>query len=97
MKEIPFDELLEHFDPETKSGMLERIGEFGSTHVALMENLQMDSREGHYGAMTALLVGPNNTYKTVEELEGRHLNDLPSQRQYCTRFAVVPSGEGVRE
>jgi hypothetical protein len=29
-----------------------------------------------------MAVGPDNTYKNLEEIDGKHLNDLPSLRQY---------------
>jgi hypothetical protein len=48
--------------------------------VVLFENQTMDSSSR--GAMTAMVIGPTNTYKSAEDCEGKHLNDLPSQRQY---------------
>lgn len=48
--------------------------------IVLFENRMMDS--SNMGAMTAMIIGPTNTYKTVEECEGKHLNDMPSQRQH---------------
>jgi len=35
-------------------------------------------------------VGPNCTYKTSADTDGKWLNDLPSQRQYPTMVAEVP-------
>lgn len=48
--------------------------------LVLFENKMLDSSSR--GAMTAMLIGPTNTYKSVEECEGKYLNELPSQRQY---------------
>lgn len=48
--------------------------------LVLFENKTFDSSS--HGAMTAMLIGPTNTYKSAEECEGKHLNDAPSQRQY---------------
>lgn len=48
--------------------------------LVLFENKMLDSSSR--GTMTAMLIGPTNTYKSVEECEGKYLNELPSQRQY---------------
>lgn len=48
--------------------------------LVLFENKMFDSSSR--GAMTAMLIGPTNTYKSAEECEGKYLNELPSQRQY---------------
>lgn len=60
-----------------------------ATGIVLFENLMMDSSSR--GAMTAMLVGPTNTYKSAEDCEGKYLNDMPSQRQYPV--AWVPREE----
>lgn len=65
----------------------ERIKMFKPTHLVLFENQQMDS--SNFGNRTCLCVGPNNTYKTVEDVKSSHLNDLPSQRQYPTCFCRI--------
>lgn len=51
-----------------------------ATGLVLFENKMFDSSSR--GAMTAMLIGPSNTYKSAEECEGKYLNELPSQRQY---------------
>ena len=48
--------------------------------VVLFENLMMDSSSR--GAMTAMIIGPTNTYKSAEDCEGKFLNEMPSQRQH---------------
>jgi len=60
-----------------------------ATGLVLFENLQMDSSS--YGRMTAMLIGPTNTYKSVEDCEGKFLGELPSHRQYPV--AWVPRKE----
>ena len=40
----------------------------------------------HCGASSNMRVGTTCTYKTIEECENRHINDLPSQRQYATAY-----------
>jgi DNA polymerase III epsilon subunit-like protein len=88
MKEITFDELLEEFDESVHEAICRSIGKNDATHIVVAENVQLDS--SLLGARTAMAVGPTCTDKTVEECEGRWLNDLPSQRQYFVRYAVAP-------
>jgi len=57
--------------------------------IVLFENRMMDST--NYGRMTAMIIGPTNTFKSAEDCEGKFLNDLPSQRQYPV--AWVPREE----
>lgn len=56
-----------------------------ATHVVVFENHMLDSSE--HGARTAMLVGPSNTYRTLDALGAdgslKHLYDTPSQRQYA--------------
>ena len=54
--------------------------------VVFFRNEMLDSSQR--GLLSAMVVGPTCTYKTVQECEGNHLNDLPSQRQYA--FAYWP-------
>jgi hypothetical protein len=88
MKEITFDELLEEFDESVREAICRAIGKNDATHIVVAENAQLDASSS--GAITAMAVGPTCTYKTVEECEGKWLHDLPSQRQYFTRYAVAP-------
>jgi len=52
----------------------------GTEALVLFENVQMDSSQ--FGRQTVMCVGPERTYKSVAEIEGRWLGDLPSERQY---------------
>lgn len=56
--------------------------------VALVrfENLAFDSSQ--YGRATVVVVGPSNTFKSVEGCAGKWLNDLPSQRQYPVAYVT---------
>jgi hypothetical protein len=49
------------------------------------ENQQMDSSS--FGVRTQVAYGPGCTYKKPEDVEGKWLNDLPSQRQYPVSYA----------
>ena len=50
--------------------------------VALVEFQNVDMWSSRFGDNTALAVGPNHTYESVEACEGHHLHDLPSMRKY---------------
>lgn len=89
MEELKFFEFLDLFEDDTQEKICQQIIHYDATHVVLAENIDMCSSQ--FGKRTAMLVGPNNTYKTVEECEGKWLGDLPSVRQYFTKFAVVPN------
>lgn len=106
MEELTFDELVSSFVPAEVSTFAresviadieDRIRRYSPTHLVLFRNLQVDSSA--FGQAQILAVGPRNTHKTLDELEGGWLNDLPSQRQYPTHFCVVregsPAGEEV--
>ena len=65
----------------------------GATHLVVFQNITMDSSQ--FGAETVVAIGPTMTYKTLAEIEGRHLHDLPSQRQYPQEFVdLAHPGEG---
>ena len=51
-----------------------------ATHAVLFVNQAFDSSQ--FGAWHVMAVGPDNTYKSLDEIDGKHLNDLPSLRQY---------------
>ena len=54
------------------------------TGVVLFENLVFDSSE--YGKVNCMKVGPNCTYKTPEECEGKHLGYVPSRFQEAVAY-----------
>jgi len=56
----------------------------GGEDVVMFRNGQLDS--SNCGARSLTVVGPTRTYKTVAELEGQHLYDAPSQRQYAQHY-----------
>lgn len=82
---VSFAVLLSMMDPSVHENIARAVENSDSTHVALFENLDMSS--SHLGERTVLCVGPNNTYKTVADLDGSHLYDLPSMRKYPTMVA----------
>lgn len=56
----------------------------GVAGVVLFKNLDMWSL--NCGQSSCVVVGEDKTYKTVEECEGKWLNDLSSRRQYAECF-----------
>lgn len=90
MQELTMDAFLEEFDPEVRPKIKEAIARYeGVTHVVMARCEDMwSSMRGH---KTAMVVGPNNTYKTLEDCEGKWLGDLPSQRQHFVKYARVGS------
>jgi hypothetical protein len=97
MKQASLTELITTFtrglgvseEDQTRAAVSEKITshEGAISHLVLFRNEQLDSSE--VGRMTLCLVGPGCTYKSIAELEGKHLNDLPSQRQYPLFYCEV--------
>ncbi len=87
LEKVSMKELLEKFGLEIRPVIEERAQKLGASHVVCFENLQMDSSA--FGAMTALMIGPTCTYKTLDEVRERRLGELPSVFQYPTCYAEV--------
>jgi hypothetical protein len=86
MKQLNKAEFLELFDPSIHQAILDNMKRYpDATAMVCFENLQLDS--SRCGARSALVVGPSNTFKSVEFCQGKWLHDLPSQRQYPTSWA----------
>jgi hypothetical protein len=51
-----------------------------ATHAVLFVNQAFDSSQ--FGAWHVLAIGPDNTYKNLDEINNKHLNEMPSLRQY---------------
>ena len=58
-----------------------------ATHAVLFVNLDFNSSK--FGAWTVMVIGPNQTYKELADVEGSHLHDLPSQRQYPVAYVAL--------
>jgi hypothetical protein len=62
----------------------------GPENVGVVLFLNQDLCSSQMGKSSCMVVGENRTFKTIEECDGKWLNDLPSQRQYavcCVRRA----------
>jgi hypothetical protein len=81
IKQLSATAFLSQFDASVHSQIADRVKRYGASAVVLFENEDFSSSQ--FGQRTALVVGPQNTYTSVEACEGKHLNDLPSQRQYA--------------
>lgn len=78
------DEFLRQFDESVHEVIRQKLEPQGVAGVACFECVQLDS--SHLGERTAMIYGPACTYKTIEEIEGQHLGDLPSQRKYPQNY-----------
>jgi len=87
MKQVTAAEFMAKFDSEVHEAIRDSLRSLKSDAVVCFENVDMCS--SRLGERTALGVGPNNTYKTVEECDGKWLNDLPSMRQYPQVWCLV--------
>ena len=87
MKEIGMDDLLIMFDAHDQLLAMAKT----ATYIVVFENLDLCS--SHLGECSAVAVGPECTYKDIGAVEGKHLYDLPSMRQYPTRFVTLSREE----
>jgi hypothetical protein len=60
-----------------------------ATHVVLF--VTTDPRPSQIGAWHAMAIGPGNRLKTVQEVEGVHLNDTPLLRMYPVAWVELKS------
>ena len=86
MQEITFAELLREF-PNHGSHLHNLVTSRGATHFVVFENQDLSS--SHLGEKSGIAIGSDFTYKTLEEVEGKWLGDLPSQRKYPVRFCCT--------
>jgi len=82
MEEVARDVLLKDAAPEICEAV-DRWLDAGFT-VVKFQNVTFDSSQ--FGATSFLKIGGGCTYETLEAIEGQHLNDLPSQRQYPQEY-----------
>ena len=86
IKEVTAKELLERFGG-SENDVKATAKKLKATAMVLMENLQMDS--SMFGTKVILMLGPSLTYKTIADIEGQRLGDVPSRFQYPTMWAKV--------
>lgn len=85
MKELSKIELLNLMDPDVWDDIAKSLAQYpDAAGLVVFENQTFDSSE--FGARTVCVIGPSNTYGTPKECEGKHINDLPSQRQHAAYY-----------
>ena len=84
MKRISAQEFLEIFNPSVHAKIAARLREDKSVAVVCFQTADLSASRV---LSSALGVGPNNTFHTVADTEGRYIGDLPSQRQYAESWA----------
>jgi hypothetical protein len=77
--------LFDHSAHGQLAALLDRPGVLG---IVCFENLQLDA--SHAGDRTAVVYGPGCTYKTLEDVLGGHLGDVPNQIKYPTQHHEKP-------
>jgi hypothetical protein len=87
MDEKTLAEFLTLFSPSLHESLILLLSKEGVDALVCFENKMFDSP--HFGERSALAVGPGCTYKSPEEVRGRHLGDLPSQRKYPIAFVTA--------
>ncbi len=78
--QISLGQLLALMDPSVRDRVLALARNPGTTHLVFFENQMLGSSA--CGKSTVLAIGPSCTYKTLADVQGKWLYDLPSQRQY---------------
>lgn len=88
IKQLSATEFLEQFSPHLAHPIVGKLPLHpDAVAVVCFENCTLDSTA--CGERTAVIVGPSNTFESVEACEGKWLNDLPSQRQHPVTFATA--------
>lgn len=102
MDQLSFENLLDRFTAinsksvaRDKRRRVERmiVNSPTITHLVLFENRLLDASS--VGSNGVLAVGPGFTLETPEQAQGRHLNDLPSQRMYAVAYCEVDRSQFV--
>lgn len=84
MKKLTQEEFFAMFDEEVHDQLRERLTRIGVSGLIAFQN--QDFCSSQFGARTAMVYGQECTYKCVADVEGQHLYDLPSQRQYPVAY-----------
>jgi hypothetical protein len=86
MKKVSWTAFLAALSEDVRERVAESAERLEATGAALFVNQQLDSSS--LGESSVLLFGPKLTYKGPDDLVGKWLFDLPSQRQYAQEFAL---------
>jgi len=80
LSKISLGQMLALMDESVRGRVVALARNPGTTQLVFFENNLLDSSSR--GQSTVLAIGPSCTYKTIAEVQGKWLHDLPSQRQY---------------
>ena len=80
LSRISLGQLLALMDESVQGRVVTLARNPGTTQLVFFENQVLDS--SHLGESSIVAIGPSCTYKTLTEVEGKWLHDLPSQRQH---------------
>ena len=80
MKYILFHTMLSHFDESLHKSIKNLASKDGV--VNLVEFINQNFSSSEFGRNTVMAIGPGFSYETLNDVKGKFLNDLPSQRQY---------------
>ena len=84
LKSLSLDEFLSQFDVSVHCAIREKLQQQGVAGVVCFEC--RDFCSSHFGERTAMIYGPECTYKDLSQIDGQHLGDLPSQRKYAVTY-----------
>ena len=87
MNQMSTQEFMKKYDESVWPAIVKAARATKAEYLVNFECVDMWS--SHLGERTCLCVGPSCTYKTVEECEGGHLGDLPSERKYPREYCSV--------
>ncbi len=80
LSQISLGQLLALMSESVRDRVVALARQPGTTHLVFFENQMLDSSA--CGQSTVLAIGPSCIYKTLADVQGTWLHDLPSQRQY---------------
>ena len=81
MKEMTLEELA----PD--NGVAQQLIRPGVNYLVRFENMNFCSSA--FGDYSIMAVGPDCSYRDLDDVEGRHINDLPSQRQHVVGYYTI--------
>jgi hypothetical protein len=91
------EDFLGKFLTEMRPALKKALERYTDCHgLVLYENLAMDASE--FGAVAALVCGPSNSLKSVDDAKNTPIGDVPSRFKYpvgfCSRPALLKALEG---
>lgn len=93
MRQLNKEEFFVQFDTSIHDQIVKSAAAYPDAEaIVRFENQDLSST--NLGAASALVVGPNNTFKSVTDCEGKWLYDLPSQRQYPVNYVLTSDLKG---